>query len=145
MTKYRIACWFITLAASTCLSLAQSSQVGASSAKPGPDPLQTATKPLTPKSAMPPQRKPSAEVPSAASSRKTSTELARLERQNNSAVTSSSDARSAKGPSVPKSADPSAAQDPPINFKYKKPAGGMQAAKPDANSKNSATPRVKKN
>jgi hypothetical protein len=145
MTKYRIVCWFFALTASSCLSLAQSSQVGASSAKRGPDPLKTATQPLTPKSAMPPQRQPSADVPSAASSHKTAMELSHLERQNNGAVSSNSGARAAKGPSAPKSADASAAQDPTINFKYKKPVGGMQAARPDANTKNSSTPRVKKN
>jgi hypothetical protein len=31
-----------------------------------------------------------------------------------------------------------------VNFKYKQPAGGMKAATPDANTRNSSTPRVKK-
>src|ERR1700684_4283561 len=75
----------ITAAALSGLGTAQTSQARSSSTtttKGGSDPLQTATKPLTPKSAMPAQRKSSVAVPStSAGSRNTSKELTHLEHQ----------------------------------------------------------------
>ena len=82
MMKHGIIYWFVTAVALVCLATAQTSQVRSSSAKPSPDPLQNATKPLTPKSAMPSHRKSSAAVPkTSTSARKTNKELTRLERQ----------------------------------------------------------------
>ena len=46
MMKCKVVCWFAVAAAWTCLATAQSSQSHLSSAPP-PDPLKTATKPLT--------------------------------------------------------------------------------------------------
>jgi|HubBroStandDraft_6_1064221.scaffolds.fasta_scaffold00039_47 hypothetical protein len=144
MTQYKVICLFVAIAGGLCLATAQSSQVGSSSAKRGADPLQTATKPLTPKSAMPPQRKSPVVAPKAsAGTAKTDLELTHLERQNIKAP-SAKTSSAAKGVSVPKSASPSAGSSG-IDFKYQKPAGGKQAATPEAHSANSATPRVKKN
>jgi hypothetical protein len=71
MTQYKVICLFVAIAGGLCLATAQSSQVGSSSAKRGADPLQTATKPLTPKSAMPPQRKSPVVAPKASAGSRT--------------------------------------------------------------------------
>jgi hypothetical protein len=145
MMKYRVVCLFVTFAAGICLATAQDSQVRSASPKSGPDPLQTATKPLTPKSAMPPQRKSSAAVPNpATANHNTTAELTHLERQNIKAPSAKSNST---GPakSAPKSAGTSAANGSGINFKYQKPAGGTQAPNPGANARSSGAPRVKKN
>jgi hypothetical protein len=145
MMKYRLVCWFVTVAALIGLAAAQTSPVHSSSAKSAPDPVKAATKPLTPKSAMPSNRKSSAVVPNPSTSDgKTSAELNRLERQPIEAGGSKS-ATPAKGASAPKSTGTSAGSGSGINFKYQQPTGGMKATTPDANSKNSSTPRVKKN
>jgi hypothetical protein len=138
--KYRVVCWFVAAAALICLATAQNSQVRASSAKAGPDPLQTATKPLTPKSAMPAQRKSSVAEPIAStSSRNTTAELTHLERQNIKAGGSKSGAGPAKSASAPKSANTSAGRSG-IDFKYQKPVGGVRAATPDAHAANKGRP-----
>jgi hypothetical protein len=152
MTKHKIACLFMTLAALICLATAQSStqrsKVGSSSAKTssakkGADPLKTATNPLTPKSAMPTAHKSPVAVPGAPKSdRSSSAELTRLERQPGKAGAKSGNTVPAKAASAPKSAEASAGTGSAINFKYQKPAGGTKAAKPDANSANSSIPRV---
>jgi hypothetical protein len=146
MMKYRVVCLFVALSVSSCLAAAQSSQGRSSSAKPGQDPLRTATKPLTPKSAMPAHRKSSGAIPKgSASSRNTSAELAHLERQEIKTPRSkSASAGATKGASGSKSTDTAAASGAGINFKYQKPVGGKQASKPDAHSANSSTPRVTK-
>jgi hypothetical protein len=146
MMKYRLICLFVTIAAGICLAPAQNSKVRASSAKPGPDPLQAATKPLTPKSAMPSHRKSSVAVPSASTSgRNTTAELTRMERQNGKASGSKSgDKGPAKSSSVRKSTETSAGSGPEINSKYQKPVGGLKASTPGANAPNSSTPRVTK-
>jgi hypothetical protein len=147
MMKYRFVCLFVTIAAGLCLAPAQNSKVRASSATPHPDPLQAATKPLTPKSAMPSHRKSSVAVPPASTSgRNTTAELTRMERQNGKASGSKGgDKGPAKSSSVRKSADPSAGSGPGINSKYQKPVGGLKASTPGANTASSSTPRVKKN
>ena len=147
MTKRRVVFLLIIAAALTSLAIAQSSQVRSSSPKSGPDPLQTANKPLTPKSAMPTQRKSSVTLPNTSTgSRSTSAELTHLERQNIKAGGSTSVSKGPeKGAPAIKPAETSAANGSAINYKYQKPAGGRQATRPDANSKNSGTPRVKKN
>jgi hypothetical protein len=144
MAKYRVLSLCMAFATSVSLSMAQGTEVRSSSPKAGADPLQNATKPLTPKSAMPPQRKSAPVLPMSAGSRKTNSELAHLERQPVKADTpKSGGAKPVKGAPLVKSADASSGTG--INFKYQKPVGGMQAATPSANSPNSSTPRVKKN
>lgn len=147
MTKYRVVCLFVTVAAGVCLATAQSSQVRSSSTKSSPDPLQAATKPLTPKSAMPPQRQPSVAMSNPSKSNgKTTAELTRLEQQKVTAARpKNSGTGAAKSASAKKPADTSAKGSSGINFQYQKPVGGMQASMPGANSKNSSVPRVKKN
>jgi hypothetical protein len=77
--KYGIL--FLIFAAFIGAASAQSAKV-ASSSKSGADPLKTATKPLTPKSAIAPHSSSSAAVPNAsANSQKTNAELTRLEHQ----------------------------------------------------------------
>ena len=140
--KCRIYCWFAAAAALVCLATAQSSQVHSSSIKSVPDPGKTATQPLTPKSAMPAQHKASAVAPSVPNNTNhANAELSHLERQNIKASGSkSSNSPSAKVPSVPKSPDAGSG----INSTYQKPAGGMKATNPAANSANSPKPRVTK-
>ncbi len=146
MMKYRIICLFVTLAASISLATAQNSQVRSSSAKSSKDPLQTATQPLTPKSTMPPQRKSSTVVPSGSkSTQKENAELSHLERANIKAGgsekgSSNGSKGAAKGTALPESSRGGSG----INFKYQKPAGGLKATTPAANSKSSSTPRVTK-
>ena len=146
MMNLRIACLFVTVAASISLATAQNSGGRSSSAKAGRDPLQTATKPLTPKSITTPRRKSSVAVPKASkSSPNAAAELTHLERQNIKAGDSKSrGAGPAKGISAPKSAGTTARTGSGINFKYEKPVGGMTATKPDAHAANSSTPRVTK-
>ena len=147
MMKYRVVYLCAAVATLTCLATAQSSQVRSSStsAKRDPDSLQNATKPLTPKSAMPAQHKSSAAPLNAPKSGgNTSAELTRLERQPVKADGSSRDPKeAAKPPAVPKPGGTSASG-PGINYKYQKPAGGLTATTPNANSKNSSVPRVTK-
>jgi hypothetical protein len=145
MMKCRVVCLFIAVAALSCLGTGQNSQGRSSSpGKPGPDPLQSATKPLTPKSAMPAHSKSSVAVPNASAyGGSTNAELNHLELQNVTAGGAKSAARPPKGTSALKSADTSTSGSG-INFKYHKPAGGTQASTPGANSANSNTPRVTK-
>jgi|HubBroStandDraft_1064217.scaffolds.fasta_scaffold69386_2 hypothetical protein len=146
MAKNRILWLCMAFAASVTLSMAQGTQVRSSSAKAAPDPLQNVTKPLTPKSAMPPQRKPAPVVPTSPGTGKTNSELIRLERQPVKAETpKNGGAKAAQGAPLVKSADASSGTGPAINFKYQKPVGGMQAATPNAKTANPSTPRVKKN
>lgn len=145
MVKNRVLSLCMAFAASVTLSMAQGTQVRSSSAKAGADPLQNVTKPLTPKSAMPPQRKSTPVAPMPAGSAKTNSELTRLERQPVKAETPKSGVKAAKTAPLVKSANASAGTGPGINFKYQKPVGGMQAATPNAQTPNSSTPRVKKN
>jgi hypothetical protein len=147
MTKCKVVGLFLTVAIWTCIATAQSSPAGPSSPKAAPDPLQSATKPLTPKSAMPAHRKSSTVAPNpAASGKNTTAELTRLEQQNIKAGSSSSSNKaSAKSTALPKPASTSAGNGQGINFKYQKPVGGMKATNPNANAPSSGTNRVKKN
>jgi hypothetical protein len=146
MTRYKVFCLCLAVAASISLAAAQEPQVRSSSGKAGADPLKNVTKPLTPKSAMPPQRKSSSAAPKATSGGKPDAELTRLERQPIRAeIPKSGNAGPAKSAPLVKSADTSAGSGSGINFKYQKPAPGMQASTPGANSRSSSTPRVKKN
>jgi hypothetical protein len=141
MMKFRVACLLVTVGALIGLATAQETQVHSASAKSTPDPLQAATKPLSPKSAMPAPRKPAPAIPPK-SGTNTTAELTHLEQQNVKAGGPKSNAAPAKAAPL-KSADSSAGNG--INFKYQKPAGGMKATTPNANTKNPNTPRVKKN
>ena len=145
MTKRGVVFLLIAAASLTGLAIAQSSEVRSSSSKPGSDPLQAATKPLTPKSTLPAQRKSSpVTLPNGSTgSRNTTAELTHLERQKIKTGSSTTLSAPAKVPPI-KPAETSAGG-AAINYKYQKPVAGMTASNPGANSKNSSTPRVKKN
>jgi len=143
MMKHRLVCLLATVLAGACLASAQNSQGHSPSAKPAPDPLKGATKPLTPKSAMPSPHKSSLAVPGPHTSTKgknTDLELTRLERQR--ITTTSPNTRVAN--SVPARKPAVNQMGSGIDFKYQQPVGGMQAPTPGARSPNSATPRVVK-
>jgi hypothetical protein len=144
MMKYRIVGLLATLVGGICIATGQSSKAHSSS--PKADPLTTATKPLTPKSALEQRHKAAVAAPrSTKSASKTSAELNRLEQQPTKATNKRS-AASAKATSTPRSAtaDPAVANNSRTNFKYQKPAGGVQASRPNAHAANSTTPRVTK-
>jgi hypothetical protein len=146
--KHRFA-WLLAVTASLGLvnvsaALGQSSSssltTSATDSKSGKDPIKSATKPLTPKSAMPERRK-SAPITPPATGTHTSSELGRMERSSVRASNSKPDGSSAaKAPAIPNSSGAAASQS--MNFKYQKPAGGLQASNPTANAKNSTVPRV---
>jgi hypothetical protein len=120
MVKFRIVCWFVTAAVGVCLATAQKSQVRSSSANA--DPLQVATKPLTPKSAMRTKSKSAPLAPNASKSgRNTTAELNHLERQNGKAPSSkNSSAGQTKGTTVKSTATPSGSGSG-ISATYQKP------------------------
>jgi negative regulator of sigma E activity len=118
--RYWVLC-FVTVAAGICLATAQNSQVHSSSAKSSSDSLQKATKPLTPKSAMPPQHKSSGVVPGASTSgQNTSKELDRLEHQSIKTPSTKSSTAPAKRAAVNSPAK-SSGNDSGINATYQKP------------------------
>ena len=126
--KQRAICLIVSTVSLLGLATAQNSQVRSSSTRTGstktsPDSLHKATKPLTPKSAMPTHHKSAAGVPKASTSTgKTNAELTHLERQPIKAKSSNSGiARAPKGASAPRPADQSASGSA-INFNYQKPA-----------------------
>jgi hypothetical protein len=144
MAKCGVVFLLIAAVSLTGLAVAQSSEVRSSSTKPGSDPLQAATKPLTPKSAMPAQRKSSpVTLPNGSTgTRNTTAELTHLERQK---IKTGSTSVSGPGKAPPIKPAETSASGAAINYKYQKPVAGMTASNPGANSKNSSTPRVKKN
>lgn len=145
LMKNRVAFWLAIGAVCTCLATAQNSQVHSSAAKSTPDPLKSATKPLTPKSGTTPHHSsPSVPTSKPASTGNTNAELTRLERQKVTTKGPKPGAGTPKNPTGSKPADTSSASGPGINYKYQKPAGGMEAATPNAHSPNSNTPRVTK-
>jgi hypothetical protein len=133
--------YVFAVTAATGLAMAQSTKT-TSSTKSASDPMQSATKPLTPKSAMPGKPKSTVAVPPASTGSTTAVELNHLERTNVAASSKASSANS-KNISMPKSGPTTANSQ--INFNYQKPAGGAQAVPPKARTANSNTPRVKKN
>ena len=140
MMKYRAACLSITAAALIGVAAAHKSQVKSPTAKSDAD-LHAATKPLAPKSAMPPKHSSSSAVPSAPKSNdKSNAELTHLEHQEIRAGGPSSGA-AAKSAAAPKPASTGGGSG--VNAKYQKPKGGMQASRPDAHTANSQKPRVK--
>jgi hypothetical protein len=148
--KCKLAGCFLLAAVWGCLATGQSSKpysTTSSSTKTGPDPMKNATKPLTEKSAMPSQHHTPADTtpPKSSGTANTKAELTKLERHP-VATTSpkSSTANSSKNSGGSKPADHSDANGSGINFKYQKPAGGLEASNPNARSANSTTPRVTK-
>jgi hypothetical protein len=125
------------------MASAQKSQVHSPTAKPDPN-LTAATKPLTPKSAMPaPKNSSSPAMPATTKSNANANkELSHLERQDIHAG-GANKSGAAKSASTPKPA--AAAKDSGINATYEKPKAGRQAATPGAHSANSTKPRVTKN
>lgn len=151
--KHRVA-WLLAVTlwlgiANVAAALGQSSSSSSSpvaakssGSESGKDPIKSATKPLTPKSAMPEQRKLAAVVPPATGAH-TSSELGRMERSSVRASNSKPEGSSAaKVPSITKSSGTAPSQSQSMNFKYQKPAGGTQASAPNARAANSTKPRV---
>jgi hypothetical protein len=143
--KHRVA-WLLAITASIGVvppptALGQSASSTASlTAKPGKDPLKSATKPLTPKSAIPVPHKSAPVIPPATGVH-TSSDLTRLERTSISGSSSKGTGASpAKAPPIGKSSDTTPSQT--MNFKYQKPVGGTQASAPNARAANSSKPRV---
>lgn len=127
MMKNRVVCLFVIVIAGISLAAAQSTKVHSSTSvpteKPGKDPVRTATKPLTPKSAMPAKGKSSAAAtPSAPKGgSKSNAELTRLERQPIKASNPNTDkTAAAKGAPARKPA-PANANGSGINSSYQKP------------------------
>lgn len=96
---------------------------------------QSETKPLTPKSAMPAQRKSSGTMPNLASAPKANAELSTLERKNSQTPRAPAKTASVAKANVGATRRTSPSPNSAINFKYRKPTGGMQASNPGANSK----------
>jgi len=121
MLKRTFAFVMVTVAASLCLATAQNSKPGAS-ATAGPDPLKTATKPLTPKSAIASPHKSSTAAPLASTNtQKTNAELRRLERQGVKTAGPSKTTPGAAKAAPAKPATASPRSDSGINAPYQKP------------------------
>ena len=121
MMKCRIFLLLGTLGALICLASGQTSKVGSSSAKSATD-LKSVTKPLTPKSAMPPEHKSSLSAPAVSTNqRNTSTELTRLERQGLKPAAAKSSKTGAAKSSPVKPLSPSSGNGSGINSSYQKP------------------------
>ena len=81
MISHKILPWVVVASALISVAAAQNSQLPSFPAKSGPDAMNPAMKPLTPKSAMPTHRKSSIGVPNVSKSgSSTNAELSRLER-----------------------------------------------------------------
>jgi hypothetical protein len=128
MMKYGIVYLLVVGVAFTSLSLGQSSRPrsSASSASAGSDSLKAATKPLTPKSAMPSHRQTAA-APKRTSSTNTTAKLAQLERQNSKPNRSTSSGTAGGKDATLKSGTPPAGKGSGIEFKYQKPVGAQRA------------------
>jgi len=127
MIKYRYALFLMTVAGLLGLAVGQNSKGASSPSKPANDSLRNATKPITPKSAMPAQRKGAVASPKPATRQSsTSTELSRLERQSSKATASknTSPAPANSTQAKPKATSGNASK---IDFKYQKPAGQKPA------------------
>ena len=124
MTKHTIICLFVAATTYASLSPAQSSH--SSSATAGSGSLTAATKPLTPKSAMPSHRKATIVAPKTTRTTNTNAQLTHLERQNSKANSAKSTA-SSKDASLKSSSAP-AGKDSGIDFKYQKPVGAQKPA-----------------
>ena len=141
MKKSRVVSLLMNAVTMTALCVAQSAEPPSSPAKTAKDPLANATKPITPKSAMPAHRKSPGALP-AASGKNTTAELTHLENQKISTKNvSNGSGKSAAGTKLAETSQPSG---PAIDYKYQKPVGGKQATMPNVNARNSSN-RVKKN
>ena len=119
MMKYKAVFWFVTCAVWIGVATAQKSKPLSSSPKASPAPVHAATKPLTPKSAMPPPHKSSVVAPHASkSNQKSNAELNHLERQ---PIKATSPKKTAKSASAPKPAGATNANGSGINSTYQKP------------------------
>jgi hypothetical protein len=123
MMKYRIVFLFVAFAT---LSPGQSSQPHSSSATAGSGSLKAATKPLTPKSAMPSHRKTATVAPKASGTTSTTAQLNHLERQNNRANSPKSPGAAPGKDATLKSGSAPAGKNSGIDFKYQKPAGAQK-------------------
>ncbi len=122
MMKCRVAFFFVTIAALIGLATAQKSEIGSPSTKASVDPLKSAPRPLTPKSAIALPRKSSVAVPQiSTSSRNTSVELTRLERQSLKTIGSKTGSTGVSKVNPVKPAGTSSASGSGINASYHKP------------------------
>jgi uncharacterized iron-regulated membrane protein len=124
MIKHKVLFLFAIVIAGLSLAAGQSSTVHATSANAGPDPAKVATKPLTPKSAMPAKSKSSMAAPATSAPKagsKTDAELSRLERQPIKAANPNANKPAAKSPTVSKPVAVNA-NGSGINSTYQKPA-----------------------
>jgi hypothetical protein len=123
MIQHKVLFLFATVIAGLSLAAGQSSKVHATSANTGPDPTKVATKPLTPKSAMPKGKSstvaPATSAPKTGS--KTDAELSRLERQPIKPANPNTNKSAVKNPAAPKPV-PANASGSGINATYQKPA-----------------------
>jgi hypothetical protein len=118
----KIGILFVTVAAFIGLARAQNSKLAPSSTSPRHDPLKTATKPLTPKSAAQLPRRSSVPLPNGTTnSSKNGAELSRLERQSlDTGVAKGNKTGTVKTPSI-KPAGTSSKSGSGINASYQKP------------------------
>jgi hypothetical protein len=124
MMKCKAVWLFVTVVTGLCLATAQTSPKNPYSDKPRPDPLQTATKPLTPKVGISHSRKSSVGLPVASTKRSDpNAELNRLESQDIKAkVPKNANTGAVKGTGAKSSTAPSkATSQPTIDAKYQKP------------------------
>jgi len=124
MIKHKVLYVFAIVIAGLSLAAAQSSKVHTTSANTGPDPARVATKPLTPKSAMPAKGKSSAVAAATSAPKtgsKTDAELSRLERQPIKAANPNANKATVKSPAVSKPVAANA-NGSGINSTYQKPA-----------------------
>ena len=141
MAKYKAVYLLMTVAFFIGVAPAQKAHTSTAGSKAD---YGAATKPLTPKSAMPAKHSSSSLPPATKRSVEANKELTHLEQPRiRSGASSKSAASPAKSLSTPK---PVASQkDSGINATYEKPKVGMQASRPDAHAANSTKPRVNKN
>jgi hypothetical protein len=136
--KYAAIVFSLTITALTTVGMAQTSHTRSSSDDPG---AAAATRPLTPKSAMPQPHKSSTVASPKAAGHNTNAELNRLERQNIKAA----NPHGGKTNSVaPKARNASAGKNSDINFAYQKPKTAKVPASSAPKSSNNM-PRAKGN
>jgi len=145
MMKYTMIGCAVTAVALIGAAAAQGSNAPSSltkSASSTSNAHRATNKPLTPKSSMPTPHKSSVAAPgSSGSTVKANGELTHLERQNVKATPAKNTLAPAK---TPKSSESASGNGSGINGTYQKPAGGLRATTPDANSANGNKARVTK-
>lgn len=124
MMKCMAVLLLVTIASLLGPATAQNSQKLSSSGKPNSGSEHTATKPITPKSAMPTARTSSSVVPPGSTRGKnTNAELTRLERQQ---IKPENQKKTAKPAPAPKPAGTAKGNGSGINFAYQKPGAKKQ-------------------